>query len=374
MSENQEKEQILYVDDEPDNLTVFKSNFRRFYKVHTASSAGEGMEILRNHDVHVIITDQRMPEITGVEFLESIIDDFPDSIRMILTGFSDVEAIIKAINQGQVYRYITKPWDREELKITIDKALESFHLRKENKNLIASLKEANQNLERKVQERTAEVNAQKKEIESLLHNILPEEIAADLRQTGQATPKHYELVTVLFSDFKGFTQLAEKLSPEELIQELNYCFLGFDEIIEKYNLEKIKTIGDAYMCAGGIPVANTSNPVDTVRAAIEMQAFIKRWKQDKEAKGEQSWHLRIGIHTGPLIAGVIGKKKFAYDIWGDTVNLAARMESSGEIDTINISGSTYELVKDHFHCTYRGKIQAKNKGEVDMYFVDYPIG
>ena len=373
MSEKKEKEHILYVDDEADNLTVFKSNFRRFYKVHTANSASEGIEILKNNDIHVIITDQRMPEITGVEFLESIIGDYPDSIRMILTGFSDVEAIIKAINQGQVYKYITKPWDREDLKITIDKALESFHLKQENRNLIESLKEANQNLEKKVEERTTEVNDQKKQIESLLHNILPEEIADELRQNGQATPKHYELVTVLFTDFKGFTKLAEKLSPEALIQELNYCFLRFDEIIEKYNLEKIKTIGDAYMCAGGIPVANQTNPIDTVKAALEMQEFINKWREDKEAKGEISWHLRIGIHSGPLIAGVIGKKKFAYDIWGDTVNLAARMESSGEIDKVNISGYTYELIKDHFECTYRGKIQAKNKGEVDMYFVDLPI-
>ncbi len=364
------KEHILYVDDEPDNLTVFKSNFRRFYKVHTATSAQEGLEILHQHDIHVIITDQRMPGTTGVEFLESIIPQYPDSIRMILTGFSDVEAIIQAINQGQVYRYITKPWDREELKMTIDKALESYHLRKENKNLIASLQEANQNLEKKVEERTVEVHRQKKEIETLLHNILPEEIAQELRQNGRATPKHYDQVTVLFADFKGFTSLAERLMPEDLIRELNQCFMGFDGIIEKFGIEKIKTIGDAYMCAGGIPVANTTNAVDMVSAALEMQDFIQEWQREQENEGEPVWHLRVGIHTGPLIAGVIGKKKFAYDIWGDTVNLAARMESSGEADKINISGDTYKLIKDQFECTYRGKISAKNKGEVDMYFVD----
>jgi class 3 adenylate cyclase len=366
----EEKEHILYVDDEPDNLTVFKSNFRRHYKVHTALSADEGLQILQEQDIHIVITDQRMPNTTGVEFLEQIMPNHPEPIRMILTGFSDVEAIIQAINKGQVYRYITKPWDKDELKITIDKALESFHLRRENQNLIESLKEANANLEKKVEERTAEVHQQKKEIEVLLHNILPEEIAEELKINGKAEPKNYDIVSVLFTDFKGFTKITETTPPQELLRELNRCFMAFDEIVEKYGLEKIKTIGDAYMCAGGIPIANQDNPVNTVAAALEMQGFMKSWRSAKEVHGEQAWELRLGIHTGPLIAGVIGKNKFAYDIWGDTVNIAARMESSGEVGKVNISGSTYELVKDKYECTYRGKIKAKNKGEVDMYFVE----
>ncbi len=366
----EEKEHILYVDDEPDNLTVFKSNFRRHYKIHTALSADEGIEILKEQDIHIIITDQRMPNTTGVEFLEKIMPAHPEPIRMILTGFSDVEAIIQAINKGQVYRYITKPWDKDELKITIDKALESFHLRRENQNLIKRLQEANANLERKVEERTAEVHQQKKEIENLLHNILPEEIAKELKLNGKAEPKHYESVSVLFTDFKGFTKITELTPPQELLRELNRCFMAFDEIVEKYGLEKIKTIGDAYMCAGGIPVPQAENALNTVAAALEMQDFMHKWKAAKQAHGEYAWELRLGIHTGPLIAGVIGKNKFAYDIWGDTVNIAARMESSGEVGKINISGSTYELVKHQFQCTYRGKVQAKNKGEVDMYFVD----
>ncbi len=366
----EEKEHILYVDDEPDNLTVFKSNFRRYYKVHTALTAEEGMQILQEQDIKIIITDQRMPNTTGVEFLEQLIPEYPEPIRMILTGFSDVEAIIQAINKGQIYRYITKPWDKDELKITIDKALESFYLRRENQNLIESLKEANANLERKVEERTAEVNQQKKEIENLLHNILPKEIAEELTLNGMAEPKHYERVSVMFTDFKGFTQITETLPPDVLLRELNRCFMAFDEIVEKHGLEKIKTIGDAYMCAGGIPLADEDNAERVVAAALEMQTFMKTWKSAKEVHGEYAWELRLGIHTGPLIAGVIGKKKFAYDVWGDTVNMAARMESSGEVGRINISGSTYELVKHQFKCTHRGKISAKNKGEVDMYFVE----
>ena len=205
--------------------------------------------------------------------------------------------------------------------------------------------------------------------EALLHNILPGEVAQELKENGHATPKHYDLVSVLFTDFKGFTQIAEKLTPSQLVKELNLCFQAFDEIINKFGLEKIKTIGDAYMCAGGLPVPNTSNPIDTVKAGLAMIEFMERYNAEKSKKGEHIFELRIGIHTGPLVAGVIGKDKFAYDIWGDTVNLASRMESGGEIGKVNISATTYEMVKSHFNCVHRGKIQAKNKGEIDMYFV-----
>ncbi len=213
------------------------------------------------------------------------------------------------------------------------------------------------------------IEIEKEKSETLLLNILPEQTARELKENGVTEPRFYEKVSVLFTDFKGFTQISEKLSPQEIIAELNFCFLMFDEIVEKYNLEKIKTIGDAYMCAGGVPTANESNPIDAVRAGLEMQLFMQKWKAEKIAKGEPYFELRLGIHTGALVAGVIGKKKFAYDIWGDTVNLAARMEASGEIGKVNISGETFKFVENHFNCVHRGKIPAKNKGEVDMYFV-----
>lgn len=206
--------------------------------------------------------------------------------------------------------------------------------------------------------------------DKLLLNILPEETAQELKVTGTSMPKQYEMVSVLFTDFKGFTKIAEKLTPFELVEELNQSFLAFDRIIDKYNLEKIKTIGDAYMCAGGIPVANKTNPLDIVRAGLEIREFMENLKKEREAKGEDYWELRIGIHTGPVVAGVVGKNKFAYDIWGDAVNTASRMESSGVPGKVNISGATYELIKDKFECSYRGKIQAKNKGEIDMYIVE----
>jgi adenylate cyclase len=213
------------------------------------------------------------------------------------------------------------------------------------------------------------IEDEKERSEKLLLNILPVETAQELKEKGTATPKHYDLVSVLFTDFKGFTKIAEKLTAQELIAELNYCFFEFDKIIDKHNLEKIKTIGDAYMCAGGIPVANKTNPVDIVRAGLEIKAFMDNLKTERESQGKDYWELRIGIHTGEVVAGVVGKNKFAYDIWGDAVNTASRMESSGIPGQVNISGTTYELIKDKFVCTHRGKIQAKNKGEIDMYIV-----
>lgn len=368
LSVDEEKLSILYIDDEEDNLIVFKSAFRRFYKVYTATSGEEGLQILNTEDIALVITDQRMPRMTGVQFLQSLPQE-NDVIRMILTGYSDVEAIIEAINTGKVYRYITKPWSKEELKVTLDNAMEAFRLRKTNKKLIQELKMANEYLEQKVLERTMEVSTQKIEIEKLLLNILPAETARELNQKGFATPKYYENVSVLFTDFKDFTKIAEGLSPQELVAELNACFIAFDEIIEKNNLEKIKTIGDAFMCAGGIPVANQTHPIDAVKAGLEIQEYMNEANKKRREKGNMSWNLRIGIHTGPLVAGVVGKRKFAYDIWGDAVNIASRMETSGEIGKVNISDSTYMLVKDTFLCQHRGKISAKNKGEVDMYFI-----
>lgn len=228
-----------------------------------------------------------------------------------------------------------------------------------------------------ISQRNSEVMAQKSEIEKeqqkseeLLLNILPLRIAQELKENGVATPHLYENVSVLFTDFVGFTKTAEKLSPEEVIYYLDQCFLGFDEICEKYRLEKIKTVGDAYMAACGVPVPHERHAVNTVHAGMEITVFMEKFNQTLEAASGVRWPVRVGIHSGPVVAGVIGKRKFAFDIWGDTVNIAARMEQSGEAGRVNISGATYEIVKYYFECTPRGKVYAKNKGDVDMYFVD----
>lgn len=214
------------------------------------------------------------------------------------------------------------------------------------------------------------VSQEKKRSDELLLNILPEETAEELKLKGFAEAKSYDEVTAMFTDFKNFTIASEQLTAHNLVKEINYFYSAFDKIVSKYNIEKIKTIGDSYMCAGGLPVANKTNAFDVIQAAMEIQDFMQKHKLEREAQNLPYFQLRIGIHTGPVVAGIVGIIKFAYDIWGDTVNVAAAMEHQGVEGKINISGSTYEIIKHKYHCTYRGKIPAKNKGEIDMYFVD----
>jgi len=218
----------------------------------------------------------------------------------------------------------------------------------------------------------AAIRKEKDISEGLLHNILPEEVAAELKQKGYADAKEFEVATILFSDFKGFTTLSEKLTAPELVAEIDHCFKGFDAIMENYQIEKIKTIGDAYMAAGGLPVPAHGQPLDVVHAALDMQDFMTEYKAKRQAEGRLFFEMRLGLHTGPVIAGIVGVKKFAYDIWGDTVNTASRMESSGATGRVNISRSTYELIKDvpGLILTARGLIDAKGKGEMEMWFVE----
>jgi class 3 adenylate cyclase/ligand-binding sensor domain-containing protein len=231
----------------------------------------------------------------------------------------------------------------------------------------ARLKREQVVLEEKVRIRTAELAAQKEKTEELLLNILPHETAEELKSKGFATTRFYNMASVMFTDFKDFTKISETIKPTELIEELDSCFRRFDDIIEKYNLEKIKTIGDSYMCAGGIPKADDFNPIRITLAALEICEFMEERRKDKKVIAP--FEIRIGIHTGPITAGVVGKKKFAYDIWSDTVNTASRMESSGKVGKVNVSGTTHEFIKTYFDCEHRGKVEAKNKGQIDMYFV-----
>lgn len=206
--------------------------------------------------------------------------------------------------------------------------------------------------------------------DELLLNILPAEVAEELKQTGHSKARTYSMATVMFIDFMDFTEVSEKISAELLVAEIDHCFSAYDNIIQTYGVEKIKTVGDAYMCVSGLPVLTFTHALDMVKAALDIRNFMLERKKEKDAKGEISFRARIGIHTGPVVAGIVGVKKFSYDIWGDTVNIASRMESSGEVGKVNISGTTYELVKEKFKCVHRGKITAKHKGEIDMYFVE----
>ncbi|MBS1538274.1 MAG: adenylate/guanylate cyclase domain-containing protein [Bacteroidetes bacterium] len=211
------------------------------------------------------------------------------------------------------------------------------------------------------------ISNEKAKSENLLLNILPAEVAEELKNKGSADAKHFDNVTVLFTDFKSFTTVSEQLSPQELVDELHACFKSFDEICGKYNIEKIKTIGDAYLAVCGLPLADEKHAENVVNAALEIRKFMEKRHQNL---GEKTFEVRIGINSGSVVAGIVGVKKFAYDIWGDTVNTAARMEQNSEAGKINISETTYALVKDIFKCEYRGEIDAKNKGKLKMYYVE----
>ncbi|MFT6717255.1 MAG: class 3 adenylate cyclase/predicted metal-dependent HD superfamily phosphohydrolase [Saprospiraceae bacterium] len=238
-------------------------------------------------------------------------------------------------------------------------------------------------LEEKIKIRTGEIEKQKAELveqkrlleeelhrdEQLLLNMLPRNVAKEIIETGKAAPKNYQSASVMFVDFKNFTKISENLRPTELVAELDDSFAHFDDIVDEYGVEKIKTSGDAYMCVGGIPERNRTHAVDTVLAGMGFLKIIEKKKKKREGTGKPQWELRVGIHTGQLVAGVIGKKKFLYDVWGDTVNIASRMEGSGEAGKINISEATFNQVKQYFDCEYRGKFPVKNKGKIDMYYV-----
>ena len=266
--------------------------------------------------------------------------------------------------------------------LTKDKALNELQIKKQTfaRNafagglalvfLIALLTYRNYRIKAKTNKILDHKNAQ---IEHLILNILPAAVAKELQEDGRATPRDYESVSVLFTDFKSFTKMTTNMQPAILVKELNEWFMEFDDIVIKHNLEKIKTIGDSYMCAGGIPTPYSGHVYNIVKAGLEIQEHINSKNNMRKNDGLPPWVLRIGIHVGPLVAGVVGRIKYAYDIWGSTVNIASRMESNGVEGRVNISAQTYELIKDRFICSYRGKINAKNVGDIDMYFVDREI-
>ncbi len=287
---------------------------------------------------------------------------------------------------------MTDSTSREEIDLLTEKQIISNRIELANINEINERKEeiAQKTLERQILVRNVfiggfalllifsgvffvqrnKIRKGKKLSDELLLNILPYSIAEELKSKGNAESKLIDEVTVLFTDFKGFTQLSEQFTPQELVAEINECFSAFDQIMIRHNVEKIKTIGDAYMAAGGLPTSNKTHAEDVIRAALEIQHYMAEYKKAREDAGKLFFEIRIGVHSGPVVAGIVGIKKFAYDIWGDTVNTASRMESSGEVGKVNVSESTYTLTQDKFNFTYRGKVAAKGKGEISMYFVE----
>jgi class 3 adenylate cyclase len=230
----------------------------------------------------------------------------------------------------------------------------------------------NQKQKKALLEKNKLIEDEKHRSEELLLNILPAAIAMELKNTGKAQPKRHEHASVMFTDFNNFTKISEQLSPEQLVFELDTYFKAFDFIVSQYKLEKIKTIGDAYMCASGLS-DKIATPIPIIKAALEIQQYLSEVKVEKIRNNQPYFEAKIGIHTGPVVAGVVGVNKFAYDIWGDTVNIASRLQDKCEAGKLNVSEATYELIKYDFKTIHRGKIPAKNKGMIDMYYVQEPI-
>lgn len=396
---------ILVVDDEPDMELLITQKFRKqiregLFSFEFASDGHQALEKLNEHsDINLMLTDINMPGMDGLTLLGKVkLLDRPIS-ALVVSAYGDIKNIRTAMNQG-AFDFLTKPLDFQDFEITINKSIENVRFILESLQTqrqleierdekikaqelaIQSAEEkaeiiAQQNtiLEQKVEERTAElkvknelITKEKERSDELLLNILPFDIAQELKETGKSLARFYNEVTVLFTDFKDFTKISEQLSPQELVEEIDECFRAFDDIITTHGLEKIKTIGDAYMAVSGLPNQQNDNAAKAVVAAKEIQQYMSN-RIIQRSNGVGLKEIRIGIHTGAVVAGIVGHKKFAYDIWGDTVNTAARMEQNSEPGRINVSESTYQLIKNQFACEHRGKIQAKNKGEIDMYYV-----
>ena len=347
---------ILIVDDHIENRDLLRQRLdREGFRTAIAANGIDALQMLEEMPVDLVLLDVLMPGMDGIEVLQRIkSSDRLKSIPVIMiSALDEIERVVQCI-EGGAEDYISKPFNPVLLRARIGVTLERKRLRDEEEHQRVELKAM-----------LAELAQERQNAHNLLLNILPEKVAADLQQ-GHCAPMYFEDTTICFTDFVGFTLSTENMAAELVVEELHTFFTAFDLIMERYQLEKMKTIGDSYMFASGLPKRHPANPVNAVLAALELVHETQQLSLREDAPG---WELRIGLHTGPVIAGVVGIRKFAFDIWGDSVNFASRMESSGAANSINISERTYARVKDFFVCEHRGKVMTKDKREVDMYFV-----
>jgi len=329
---------ILYVDDEEQNLISFRATFRRDYKIYTANSAEEGLRLMQANHIHLIITDQRMPNMTGVQFLEQILPKYPDAIRMVLTGFSDVEAIIDAINNGRVFRYITKPWDETELRMTIENARHMYNLQQKNKTLI-------QELHHKVEEQDKTLK--------LFMKFVPEAVVEKALHAAEESIFEGEIrkIAVLFCDIRGFTRMSEELAPREVVSFLNDYYSVMTEVVKKCGGAVNQFVGDEVFAAFGAPVAIEDAEYKAVCCAIEMIERTKELNAKYSERFGRQIEIGIGINSGEVIAGNLGSEdRMEYSLTGDTVNTGKRIETltKAKANTIYISDSVFQQTGDRF--------------------------
>jgi class 3 adenylate cyclase len=344
----QKKTKILIAEDEYIIALDIKKILEKLgYEV--TSFVGKGIDAVRRTEIEkpdIVLMDIMLHDkLSGIEAAQIIKNKYDVPI-IYLTALTDEETLQRAM-LTEPGGYLLKPFDERVLHSTIEIALYKFRM------------------ESQLKLKTKELEEEKHNTDKLLHNILPDEIIQELKLNGVVVPRHFESITILFTDFYGFRQIINAMRPAELVNELNEIFSSFDLIVEKYELEKLKSISDTYMVCGGLSEKSYNHAARVIYATKEMLNYL--YEKNKNSKVQ--WLLRAGINTGPIVAGIVGINKFTYDVWGDTVNIASRMENSSGIGRINISGSTYELVKEYFDCEYRGKLAVKGKGEVDMYFV-----
>ncbi len=328
----------MYVDDEEYNLTSFLATFRREYQIYTATNGNDALEIMRAHEIRLVITDQRMPEMTGIQLLEKIGPEFPDSIRMILTGFSDIEVIIEAINSGRVFRYITKPWDENELRMTIENARQLFDLQARNRSLM-------QELRQKVEEQEQTLK--------LFVRYVPEQIVKKALQNTQDSIFEGELreVAVLFCDIRGFTPLSEVLTPKEVVSFLNEYYQMMTEVVKQYKGSVIQFVGDEIFAAFGALELHPDNELNSVYCALKMMDTLPLLNQKYREKFKTEIQIGIGINCGEVVAGNLGSEdRIRYSVTGDTVNTGKRIEdiTKDHPGTILVSDSIYRKVKESF--------------------------
>ena len=331
-----EKFPILYVDDEQHNLTSFAATFRKDYKIHTAINGNDAIEIMRKNVIKLVITDQRMPEMTGIQLLEKLSPEFPDTIRMILTGFSDIEVIIEAINTGRVFRYITKPWDENELRMTIENAKQLFELKSSNKSLMDEL-------QKKVEEQDQTLK--------LFIKYVPEQVVKNTLERSQESILEGDLrnVAVLFCDIRGFTPLSEVLSPKEVVSFLNEYYQIMTEVVKKHNGSVIQFVGDEIFAAFGALELYPDNEANAVICAIKMMDTLPLLNKKYKEKFKTEIEIGIGINYGEVVAGNLGSEdRIRYSVTGDTVNTGKRIESITKDypNSILISDSIYQKVKE----------------------------
>ncbi len=339
---------VLIVEDENIIARDLSRIMNKFgYKVSGVVTSGEDV-ITRviEWQPNLILMDIKLNgKMTGIEAADEIkkIIDIP---IIYLTAYGDAESIQKA-KLTEPFAYIVKPFDEKLLHTSIEIAIYKHQISK------------------KLKERTIELEEERKKSETLIHNILPKQIVRELRETGIIKSREYQMVTLLFTDFQDFSTLSARMKPNELVNELGDIFKHFDEIVDDYDLEKLKTIGDSYMAGGGFPEECEDHALKVVDAALEMQNLIT----DRNKKSNYKWPMRVGVHSGNVVAGVIGKNKMTYDVWGNTVNVANRMERNGRPGKVNVSAVTYNLIKEYYECDYHDSLKLNDRRKIDMYFV-----